>query len=202
MKYLFLSILLTVGYVAEACQCAFPPKTFITSIQEFTAELEVVESDTLHHIERPVWNPLIIHKLKVTKLFNNSEKVDYVWMENITSTDCQRGLFPDSIGQKYIITGRLYHTKEYKPWLHGKESRTFLHVSTCGKTVLDIVGDQVIGEITKNNDEKIRKNYGRLLKKDEDKAKAYYNDIYRTKHHPELVQFMPVRQFYALMESK
>ena len=122
-------------------------------------------------------------------------------MDNSSGIDCQRGLFPDRIGQKYIITGRLFEDKRYQQWLKGEMQRTFLYVSTCGKTILDVEGNNVFGVITKNNDQKIKEKYDRLIKESEAKGKAYYEEVYLTKHHKDLVQMMPINEFYKLMEQ-
>ncbi len=181
-----------------SCSCAAPPKTFVSTISEFTAELEVVAIDTIRTVHSTKFWHVVLTKLKVVRSFNDSVTVDYVWMNNASGTDCQRGLFPDSIGQKYIITGRLFEDKRFNQWT--EEGRTFLYVSSCGKAVLDVEDNKVYGVITKNNDKEIRQKYERLMKDDEAKAKAYYEEVYRTKHHQDLVQTMALSEFYTLMK--
>jgi hypothetical protein len=136
----------------------------------------------------------------VVKLFNGRKDVKFVWMNNSSGPDCERGIFPDFIGQKYIITGRFYETKRYDHWIDDSSGRNFLYVTTCGKTVLDIEGNYVFGVITKNMDKKIKEHYDLLMQEDESKAKAYYEEIYNTKHHKDLVQKMPINEFYKLLE--
>ncbi len=45
------------------------------------------------------------------------------------------------------------------------------------------------------------KKYDQLMKTDEAKAVAYYDEIYNTKHHPDLVQKMPLAELYKLLEQ-
>lgn len=203
MKYL-LSFFIIIASQLDviACDCAFSPKTFMTSIMEYTAEFEVVKMDTLATEGLYKYWPLVLTKLKVIKSFNDSIDVDYVWMNNTSGTDCERGLFPDHIGQKYIITGRFIEGKRYDRWIDDSAERNFLYASTCGKMVLDVEGNNVIGVITKHNNKKIKEKYDLLMKEDESKATAYYEDIYNTRHHPDRVQTMPLNEFYKLMELR
>lgn len=200
--FLTLFAALCISVYGYTCSCAHPPNTFITTLRGFTAQLKVVEIDTLLRVgEQDNYWPRVIYRLEVEKRFRGSKEVDYVWMENIVSTDCQRGIFPDSLGQQYVITGQLFEGRDYKPWLQGDEPRVFLQASTCGEAVLDVEDDMVIGVITKNNDLKIRARYEKMLKEDPEKAKAYYEGVYRTKHHEERVQKMLIADFYKLMEK-
>lgn len=199
-KILLLFSLMVLQHKASACDCANSPNTFITSIDKFTAELEVVEIDTLSTEGIYEYWPLVLTRLKVIRLFKGSVDVDYVWMNNTSGPDCERGLFPEHIGQKYIITGRMIEDKRYDKWINDAAERNFLYVTTCGKTVLDVEENNVYGVITKNKDVKIKEKYDQLMQEDESKAKAYYDEVYLTKHHKDLVQKMPIDQFYKLME--
>ncbi len=173
----------------------------MASIMEYTAEFEVVQMDTLAAEGPYEYWPLVLIRLKVIKSFNDNINVKDVWMNNTSGTDCERGLFPDHIGQKYIITGTFVEGTRYERWIGPSADRNFLYASTCGKMVLDVEGDDVIGVITKHNNHRIKATYDRLMEEDESKAAAYYDDIYNTKHHPERVQTMPLSEFYKLMGS-
>lgn len=202
LKFLLLFFLvITLQFNASACDCDNPPNTFITSLGEFTAQLEVVEVDTLSKEGIYEYWPLVLTKLKVIRLFNDSKVVEYIWMNNSSGSGCERGLFPDYIGQKYIITGRIIEDKRYDKWIADSSKRNFLSISTCGKMVLDIDGNNVFGVITKNNNKKIKEKYDQLMQQDESKAKAYYKEVYQSKHHKDLVQKMSINQFYRLMKQ-
>ena len=66
--------------------------------------------------------------------------------------------------------------------------------------ILDVEKDNVIGIITKNNSKEIKEKYDRLMKDDEAKANDYHQQVYNTKHHKDLVQVLPLNEFYKLME--
>ena len=139
MKYLLsFFIFISVHLGGYACDCAFPPKTFMTSISQYTAELEVVQIDTLSSAGPYKHRPLLLTKLKVIKTFHASTNVDYVWVSNPGDQGCQRGLVPDFLGQKYVITGVIVEDKRYDKWINNSASMNFLHVSICGKRVLDL----------------------------------------------------------------
>ncbi len=191
-------ILVLVQPELSACDCISPPMTFITSISEYTAVFEVVQIDTLS-IEDRNW-PLVLTKLKVVKSFNANVDVTHVWMNNASSPDCERGLSPDHIGQEYVITGEFVEGKRFDKWIDDSADRTFMYVSSCGEMLLDIEGSTVVGVISKSNQKKISEKYNRLKLEDESKAVAYYEEIYNSKHHPELVQTMPLNEFYSLMK--
>ena len=165
----------------------------------FTAEVVVVESDTLHELNKNTFFPNVIYKLKVERVFGNSLMVDFIWMENVIGTGCQRGIRQDSIGQKYMVTGKLFDSEDYKPWLKGEDQRTFLHATTCGKTVLEVDGNNVFGEISINNSAEIKNKYNELMKGDELKVKAYYDAVYKTRRHPDRIQKMSLSEFYKLL---
>lgn len=184
-----------------ACDCDRPPNTFIASISTFTAALEVVQIDTLSQEGVYKYWPLVLTKLKITKSFRSHDDVQFVWMNNARGGTCERGLFPNDIGEKYIITGEIRIDKRYDPWIDDGADRLFLHVTTCGKAVLDIQDNQVYGVITKNKDKKIKERYDQLMLEDPSKAKAYYAEVYQTKHHKDRVQKMPIHKFYKLMDK-
>ena len=201
MKQLVLFICLIPSMIQlQACRCAELKKTFITSISDFTAQVEVVRIDTILMKENPYWSP-ILTKLKVVKTFSSNKEIEFVWMRNSSGTDCERGMFPDSIGQKYIITGRLYDIEYYKDRVSDAENIPFLHASTCRKSILHIEGEYVFGEITKNKRSEIQLKYQRLLLEEESKAKAYLEQVYTTKNHPDRVQEISLKEFYQLMKS-
>jgi hypothetical protein len=203
MNYFRLSfILLLLQLEVYACDCDSPPETFMTSISEYTAVFEVVQMDTLASKGAYRYQPFILTKLKVIKSFNSNIDVDYVWMNNTTSPDCELGLHPDYIGQKYIITGSFTEGKRYNKWVDDWADRHFFYASTCGKMALDVEGNNVYGVITKSNQKKIQEKYDRLQRIDESKASAYYKEIYETKHHPDLVQTIPLHEFYELMKHR
>ena len=196
--FIFLSLLHNVN----ACDCAFPPQTFMESLWSYTAEFEVVQIDTLNAEGKYEFWPIVLIKLKVVKSFTDTINVNYVWMNSSVGPDCEQGLYPDHIGQRYIITGRFIEDKRYDKWISDGPQRNFLYASTCGKMVLDIEGSNVFGVITKSNNKEIKKKYDQLMRIDEAKAKAYYDEIYNTKHHPDLVQKMPLAELYKLLEVR
>lgn len=199
---LLVFIFLTLLPEVNACDCASPAQTFMESLWDYTAEFEVVQMDTLSAEGKYEFWPIVLIKLKVVKSFTDTVNVNYVWMNSSVGPDCERGLFPNHIGQRYIITGHFIEDKRYDKWIGDGPERNFLYVSTCGKMVLDIEGSNVFGVITKSNNKQIKKKYDQLMKTDEAKAVAYYDEIYNTKHHPDLVQKMPLTELYKLLEAR
>lgn len=202
MRFLFyLSVFCFSTTWSLACSCDNPGKTFLTSLSDFTAELEVVDTDTMQSVSNHLYRPIVVYKLKVNKRFKGSKQVEYVWMENIISTDCQRGLFPDSLGQRYIVTGILFETRDYKPWLQAEEQRSFLHVSSCGKTILKIDQDTVIGFVNENKEEELRVACAKQSGNDIEKARACFKEIYEKNDRQDFFQHMPITTFYELMKD-
>lgn len=186
----------------SACSCANSPKTFLTSRSEFTTLFEVEQIDTIVDTGYYKLWPLVLTKLKVIKSFDVNNKVTELWMDNSSGTDCQQGLFPDSLGQRFVITGRLYQDERYNRWIEDKKQRNFLIVSSCGQTVLAVKGDYVFGFISKNKEQEMLNVYYRMLKKDVVKARAFKDEHYRLKRREDLYQKMPLKEFYELMETE
>lgn len=185
-----------------ACDCDTPPgSTFMTSLSTFVAELEVVRIDTICAEGDYKFQPIVLTKLKVINSFKGQKNIKYIWVNNAGSPDCERGIAPKQIGQKYIITGHFIKEKRFDKWINDASQRHFLYISSCGETVLDIEKSTVIGIITKNNYKKITEKYEILMKEDESKAIAYYEEIYNTKHHPDLVQKMTLAKFHELIKQ-
>ncbi len=197
-------IVLLVGLVIslhqiKACSCSTTNSTFLTSIAEFTAEVKVVQIDTLSNSNDPYWSP-ILTRLKVVRIFNSSAKVEYVWMRNASGTDCERGLFPDSIGQKYIITGQLFDIDYYQKRVENATNIPLLQATTCGVTILHIKDGYVYGEITVNKRAQIQSKYNELLLENESQAKAYIKNVYSSAYHPDRVQSIKLEDFYQLLK--
>lgn len=203
MRSIFLLFYFTILFSdAYACRCAEKPKTFIDSISEFTAELEVVQIDTLNTGNAHRYLPFIVCKLKVIKSFNSTEKLEFVWMHNSSGTDCTRGLNASFLGQRFVVTGNVLHGMYFQKWTGDSNSRAVLDASTCKKSILTIEKGLIYGEISENKSDETLKTYNKLKLENDSLADKYWKDLYSIKFHPERCQKMPVHEFYKIMTSQ
>lgn len=196
ISVLFSFFFLSSRLETPVCDCANAKPTFKESIDSFTADLEVVHIDTISKFG-PNQHLLIYTKLRVRKLWNGAEGVQEVWMYNASGTDCQRGLYPDSIGQRFIMTGHLYEHDVLASHIPNVQNPPFLYLSLCAKPVLDVIDGQVYGVITASKQKAIYERYQVLQSESQALADAYYDEIYSDPKHPDRVQGMPMQQFDA-----
>jgi len=185
---------------SSACSCDHSGTTFLTSLDAFTAEFEVVEIDSFQN-PRSEYYPIVLTKLRITKIFQGETDVDFVWMDNSSGTDCQQGMFATHIGQKYMLTGRMFKDVRYNEYLKVEKSITSFYVTTCGKTVLHVENGFVYGAVDTDMDKLINEKYQELKKEDEEKATQYRKEVYTTRFHEERYQQFTINEFYALMED-
>ena len=202
LKLLSCLCLMLISYATVACDCDSPADiTFLGSIRSEIFELEVYAIDTIQELESYPFKPLRLIQLKVIRSFKSQQHQDYYWITDLIHTDCQMGLHPQKIGERYIITGDLYEQPFYNPWIAADKRRPFLYISSCGKPVLKVKQERVIGVLLKNNDLKISETYQVLKAKDPEAAKSYINKVYST-DHPDRVQIVSRQEFIRMLESK
>ena len=170
-------------------------------MQTFTAELEVVKIDTVKRAKDWSEYPIVLTKLKINKQWGDQVNFTHIWMDNSPGLDCQQGLFPDSIGQRYIITGVIYEDKRYQQYLTKNEPNNFLYTTTCGKPVIFIQNNIAIGFIDSNRDNILSQTYHDLKINNPAEAQKFYTEVYETKFHHFRFQHMKVDDVYDLIEE-
>jgi hypothetical protein len=189
-------LLLSVQFLfsqSKACSCV-GQDTFMKSISEFTAEVEIVAVDSTTMLIGSNSFRVPVTKLLIRDVLRGEANGDTLYL----MIDGELGCFHDipyrQIGQRYILTGSF----RKKQLIAGNEAftKSIFYLDDCLEGTVILRDGKAIGYVQKNKFSRITKRQRFLSHFSKRLASAYYNKRVKQDEPEKLMQTMSERRFH------